>query len=202
MKIVQHTKYKKFFIGVIIAIVCIFLGYQIIHTINEKKEQERQQKITICLDTIESYYLKADFDGIEQAINNLDLLNYDTSNLKSILEYDRKVYPKAISYYKAIKDSVLCAKNGTYSSISNEYKKVKVAKEEFDRIEINEYSKIGQWILKVRNSSDYKAFKTVILDDYANTVVDDDFLDWIAADMLVTTLEPLTKYDFPIQIEK
>lgn len=196
---------KEIFIlvGVVITIILvIIIGTFLIKKTNEKRELIRQTKISECLNRLESYYLEANFDNVEASINQLDELKYDTTIFKSVLEYDREVYEPALDFYENIRDTQSRVKNKNYTSISQEYKDFKIAAEAFEALPENSDSKIGQWIISLKTSSEYQVFKTIILDSYADTVEDNSYTDWIPADMLTKTLEPLKKYEFPITKKK
>lgn len=190
-------------VSVAIAVILVIIsGVFLVKQTNERRELERQAKIDECLDRLESFYLEADFDNVEVCINELDELKYDTTIQKSVLEYDREVYESALDFYENIRDTQSRVRNREYTSISKEYKDFKTASEKFEALPENSDSKIGQWIIELKTSSDYKAFKMVVLDDYAESVEDNSFTDWIPADMLATTLEPLKKFAFPIAIKR
>ena len=190
-------------IGALVLIVSFIVCKQVIKYNNIKKEQLRQSQIKNIKEDIDEYYCKADFESIETCMTQLEELNYDTSDINKILEYDIVTYPLALDFYFALRETQNDLQNHNYTSIKNEFRKLKKEFDKFDELEINEESKIGQWIQEVRTSADYIAFKTAILnDEYINKITDDSFTEMIFADVLSGTMKPLLNYEFPIRVKE
>ncbi len=199
-----YSKNKKWLILVIVCLLVLVValaGILFKHNI-EKQKIAKQEKIQFYLDQVDEDYNNADFEGIEKSVIALDNLGYDTSAMKKVLEYDKKIYPEAVKYYTSLKEICENVDNGQYESLKDEYYKLKDLTNEFDKLEINTDSRIGQWMSEYKKSGDYVAWKVFITGDYIDTVEITSFTEFIPVSMLRTVAGPLLRKDFPIAIKE
>lgn len=186
-------------------------GYAIHNRIKEKNrleseriEADRQAHIAETIEQIERLYLLADFDAIEEKLDYLDILQYDTVEMREVLTYDREVYPKCIEYLQSQNNTYNELINRSYRSITSTLRGFKSQTEAFKKIEINSKSIIGEWINTYRASVEFTAFDSVMLsEEYLNAIEDNYYTDWIHADAISVAMKELMqeRYKFPIRID-
>lgn len=126
-------------------------------------EEQRQEKISQLLTSIDASYKNADFPSVLNLLDELDGLSYDTSEARNILAYNEEVYPVAHDFYNTIVETDKIMKNRSTSSLNALAASLRDPFKKFDDLPINEDTPIGQYIKKVRNNVMYSTFKSEFL---------------------------------------
>ncbi len=179
-------------IVIIIVIGCIggFLAWNQYQIIQEEKRQEqlrieeeqRQEQISNLLTQVEELYVSFDFDAIEKCYDELYELQYDVSEQREILDYDRSVYKDAYAYFEAINDFSDKLNKGGYGSLRTLVDTMKKPTKNFLALEINLDSEIGKYIGVVRDSIMFTMFNSEFVNsekynlDYRYTKKDYEYI--------------------------
>lgn len=195
---------KKLFI--ILIVVALFfsgiIGYMTWHYHMQKIEEEKQIKIEELLSKSKEYYAIADFGSVAKCYEELDSLSYDIKKESEILDYDKAVYDKASKYYMSIYTVYNTIKSGQYDSLKGLRDSLVTPTNEFDSLEVNQNSLLGQYIENVRNSVVYTTFNSEFIYEL-DYDLDYGLTSWGYEVVICTYLEELLKIKCPyVDIEQ
>lgn len=150
---------------ILIGIVIVFgVDYKIKKDKAEDKKKERQNQLKIekIINNIDDIYCEYNFNEIEKLYDELDDLNYDTTLMRELLEYDKSVYDAVIDYNTTLKS----VDEGVYNSGSlRELLNTLIAPTKtFENLEINTESMLGTYISNVRNNLSYSLFNSEFIE--------------------------------------
>lgn len=130
---------------------------------DKKKERQKQLKIEKILNNIDDIYCEYNFNEIEKLYDELDDLNYDTTHMRELLEYDKSVYEAVIDYNTTLKS----VDEGAYGSgsLRELLNTLITPTKTFNTLEINQESVLGTYISNVRNNLSYSLFNREFIEN-------------------------------------
>ncbi len=184
----RNKKMRVLITAIILVVVLVSLGlggYYGVQYINEKKEIERKETIDRILNEIKDDYKSGNLNAVSELCDQLDDLDYDTSEIREILEYDLSVYEAVNGYYNSLKKFADSVSGG--GSINSAISTFKTATDKFDLLPIDTASEYGRYIQTIRNNPMYISLKADILED---TKTDYDY--YLTRDVYVYIIDSYT----------
>lgn len=172
-----------------------------INKVQQIKEKERQEQIKQLIRQSEEDYKKFDFENVFKCYSQLDGLNYNTKELRIIAEYDQSVIETTKIFYQTLVDVDSKLFNRDYISLRALVNTLKQPMKDFDELEINTESSLGQYINNIRTHNMYIGLQSEFVN---NDQYDLDYgltTNGFATCISIYT-EQLIKEPFPYEGEK
>ncbi len=187
-------KTRRIFYLIIIAVFLCAVGLGIYGGI-KYQEKRKQQRIEAILSSLEEEYPTLNFPVLFQYYDELDELGYDTSEMREIAWYDQENYTAAIAVYNNIQSVNEKLHSSDYHGLSALMGAFDDTLDAAEQIEINEQSKIGEYIKDLTTDLWYTGYKGA----YYHTSIDLDYGLTSSGHAFVITVytEPLAKIEFP-----
>ncbi len=187
-------KTRRIFYLIIIAVFLCAVGLGIYGGI-KYQEKRKQQRIETILSSLEEEYPTLNFPVLFQYYDELDELGYDTSEMREIAWYDQENYTAAIAVYNNIQSVNEKLHSSDYHGLSALMGAFDDTLDAAEQIEINEQSKIGEYIKDLTTDLWYTGYKGA----YYHTSIDLDYGLTSSGHAFVITVytEPLAEIEFP-----
>lgn len=147
----------------------------------------------------EDAYQQLDFGTVNSYYDELDELGYDTTGLREVEQYDLDTFDDARKVYDTIQDIHTKLSAGNFNPLSELLKLLDSTIDFADSLEINQDSKIGQYLHDLTTDYWYTAYKNGLYHDYEG--VDYGFTSSGHAYIRDTFCEGMAKVAFPYDVD-